>query len=51
MARLWEGKQFDIAKKIVQDIPPMLQLLPCKARANKEFRALKRLYQISGDYK
>ena len=51
MARLWEDKQFDIAKKIVQDIPPMLQLLPCKARANKEFRALKRLYQISGDYK
>ena len=51
MARLWENKQFDIAKQIVQNIPPMLQLLPCKARASKEFRSLKRLYQISGDYK
>jgi len=50
MARLWDEEQVSVAKQIVQSVPPMLKLLPAKARATKEFRSLKRLYQISGDY-
>jgi hypothetical protein len=50
MARLWDEEQVSVAKQIVQSVPPILKLLPAKARATKEFRSLKRLYQISGDY-
>lgn len=50
MHGLWEQGKIVLAKQLVQDVPPLMGLLPAKARANKEFRSLKRLYQISGDY-
>lgn len=48
--RSLDAGKTELVKEIVQCIPPVMALVPSKVRASKDFRSLKRLYQISGDY-